>query len=57
VKFAAIFIMLWMAHITINALSDYARPRELGMIEKRNACIDLFASAESWKFVLCKGVK
>jgi hypothetical protein len=51
-KYLALCIMLWMAHITINALTDYARPRELGMIEKRNACIDLFASAESWKYTL-----
>lgn len=51
-KFAAICILLWMAHITLNAMGEYV-PRRIGDLEKRNACIDLFDKANSWKQTLC----
>lgn len=53
-KYLVLCCMLWVLHLTINAIDEYAHPRKLSNLERRNACIDLFAEAKSWENTLCK---
>jgi hypothetical protein len=52
-KYAVLCMLLWAIHLTINAITEIAYPRQLTADERQNACIDLFAEANTWKTTLC----
>jgi hypothetical protein len=51
-KYLALICTLWILHNTLNELSADHKP-EQSYMDKRNACIDMFAQSNVWRSALC----